>query len=181
VRGLVIAVLVLASAPLHAQAIAANASARPMQLDLLAGLGIAHDRGVPTGWLVRVEDVVSQVVSGGPANGMAAGALFAWEGWREAKDWGFAMNAGPMLGVMAGPVRLRGMIGITGVLDRTSGDLGAGLGAFAGATLGFQVGHAWLGFDVRESRRWQVGAPDRTQWTATLVLGGTVPTAAPIQ
>ena len=79
------------------------------------------------------------------------------------------------LGVRAPRVRAMGLVGIEAIfVDVIADDTGLGLYApFAGGRVAVDVAGWYAGADARVERRWQIGAPDHTQWQASVVLGYT--------
>jgi hypothetical protein len=137
--------------------------------------GLAGMSGTPTGWLARLEyelfPVFAPAGTAGPILGFHAG----WELWRAKPDWGLALPMAVVLGVRAQPVRATAGVGIDVFLvDVVDDDTGFGLYApFACARVGTDVLGIQLGADARIVRRWQIGAPDHTQWQLGAFIGGT--------
>ena len=80
-----------------------------------------------------------------------------------------------VFGVRAQPVRATLGLGLYALtVDEVNDDTGVGLySPFACARVGGDVFGIQLGADARITRRWQIGAPDHTQWQIGVFAGGT--------
>jgi hypothetical protein len=138
-------------------------------------VGAAGMPGLPTGWLARLDYDLFPVLAPHGVPGPIVGFQIGWEVWRAKPDWGISLPGAIVFGIRAQPVRATLGLGVDAlVVDVVDDDTGVGLYApFASLrvcadVLGFQ-----LGADARITRRWQIGAPDHTQWQLGAFAGWT--------
>jgi hypothetical protein len=145
----------------------------PAGLGANLGVGWAGD-----GWLARLDYDVLPVMAPSGEAGAVFGFTPALEIWRAKPDWGFAIPVAVVGGIRVLPVRATLGVGFDALLvDVVADDTGVGLWApFACASLGLDVYGARLGVDARVVRRWQIGAPDFTQWQLAIYAGYTAGT-----
>lgn len=138
-------------------------------------VGRAGMSGAETGWLVRLEYEVFPVLAPRVIPGVIFGIHVGYEAWRAAPDWGLSVPVAVVFGVRAQPVRATIGVGVEGlVVDVVDDDTGVGFYApLACARVGADVLGLQLGADARIVRRWQIGAPDHTQWQLGAFIGGT--------
>jgi hypothetical protein len=138
-------------------------------------VGLAGMSGAPTGWLVRLDYEAFPVLAPHDVTGPIFGFLVGWEVWRAQPDWGLSLPVGIVLGVRAQPVRATFGFGVDAlIVDVVDDDTGVGFYApFACARVGLDVLGFQLGADARVARRWQIGAPDHTQWQIGAFIGRT--------
>jgi hypothetical protein len=131
--------------------------------------------GAPDGWVARLEYELFPVIAPRGTVGPVLGFHVGWEFWRAKPDWGLGMPIAMVLGVRAPLVRATVGVGFYGfTVDEVADDAGFGMYApFACARLGADVLGFQLGADARVVRRWQIGAPDHTQWQLGAFVGGT--------
>ena len=137
--------------------------------------GLVGRSETPAGWVARIEYELFPVLAPTGTTGAILGFHAGWEFWRAKPDWGLAMPVAIVLGVRAEPVRATAGVGVDMFLvDVVDDDTGFGLYApFASARVGADVLGIQLGADARIVRRWQIGAPDHTQWQLGAFIGGT--------
>ena len=140
------------------------------------GLAIGTQRqdGVD-GWVARLDYEAFSVLAPRGTFGGLFGFVPAFQLWRAGEDWGLGVPVAIALGVRAPRVRAMGLVGIEAIfVDVVADDTGVGLYApFAGGRVAVDVAGWYAGADARVERRWQIGAPDHTQWQASVVLGYT--------
>jgi hypothetical protein len=138
-------------------------------------VGRAGMAGTEAGWLVRLDYEVFPVLAPRDTPGVLFGFHVGWEVWRASPDWGLALPVAIVFGVRAQPVRATIGVGVDGLLvDVVDDDTGVGFYApLACARVGADVFGLQLGADARIVRRWQIGAPDHTQWQLGAFLGAT--------
>ncbi len=138
-------------------------------------VGRAGMSGTPTGWLVRLDYELFPVIAPAGTAGPVVGLHIGWEVWRAKPDWGLSLPLAIVFGVRAQPVRATLGVGLNAlIVDVVNDDTGVGLYApFACARVGGDVFGIQLGADARITRRWQIGAPDHTQWQLGVFAGGT--------
>lgn len=138
-------------------------------------IGRAGMSGTETGWLVRLDYEAFPVLPPSGIPGVIFGFHVGWEVWRSAPDWGLSLPVAIVLGVRAQPVRATIGVGVEAlVVDVVDDDTGVGFYApLACARVGADVFGFQLGADARIVRRWQIGAPDHTQWQLGVFIGKT--------
>lgn len=140
------------------------------------GLAIGTQRqdGVD-GWVARFDYEAFPALAPRGRFGGLFGFVPALQLWRAGKDWGVGVPVGIALGVRAPGVRAMALVGIEAMfVDVVADDTGVGLYApFAGGRVAVDVAGWYAGADARVERRWQIGAPDHTQWQASIVVGYT--------
>lgn len=183
----VIAALVtaLAAAPAAAQVVAAppvSSTPAPVDHHPHAGLGIGvalgaqHQAGLDDGWVARLEYAAYPALAPRGRWGGVFGFAPGVQVWRGGHDWGVGVPVAIQLGVRAPGLRAVGMVGIEAFsIEVVADDTGVGLyQPFAGAQLAVEARGWYLGLDARVTRRWQIGAPDHTQWQLAATLGYTL-------
>ena len=158
-----------------------EATARRIEPNQSAGIGgtltvgRAGMSGTPTGWLVRLEYELFPLIAPHGTVGPVVGFHVGWEVWRSKPDWGLALPMAVVLGVRTPLARATIGAGVDAfIVDVVNDDTGFGLYApFASARVGGDVLGIQLGADARIARRWQIGAPDHTQWQIGVFAGGT--------
>ena len=145
-----------------------------------AGLafGAARLGGGANGWVGRLDFELLPVLAPPGKVGPIVGLQPALQAWGSDDGGGFGIPYAVVMGVRAPGLRVTGMLGVeVFFVDKIHDDYGFGLYApFAGARAVFEHRRAYLGFDVRVTRRWQFGAADYTQWQASITVGGLVET-----
>ncbi|MBL8622591.1 MAG: hypothetical protein JNK64_14855 [Myxococcales bacterium] len=140
------------------------------------GLAIGTQRqdGVD-GWVARLDYEGFPVLAPRGTFGGLFGFVPALQLWRAGEDWGVGVPVAIALGVRAPGIRAMALVGFEAMLvDVVADDTGFGLYApLAGARVAVDVGGWYAGADARVERRWQIGAPDHTQWQASIVFGHT--------
>ncbi|HWO18138.1 MAG TPA: hypothetical protein VNO30_05160 [Kofleriaceae bacterium] len=140
-------------------------------------IGRAGMSGTPTGWLVRLDYEAFPILAPRGIAGPILGFHVGWEFWRATpgRDRGLALPMAVVLGVRAQPVRATLGVGVDAlIVDEVNDDTGVGLYApFACARGGGDIFGIQLGADARITRRWQIGAPDHTQWQLGVFAGVT--------
>jgi len=128
-----------------------------------------------TGWLVRLDLETFPVFARAGIPGPFLGFHTGFEIWSSSRGGGFGMPITMVVGVRAQPVRASIGFGFEGLtIEAVDDDTGVGLyQPFASARLGFDVFGVQLGADARVVRRWQIGAPDHTQWQVGAFAGMT--------
>ena len=187
---LAVLVVVVAAAPVaHAQQAAAPDSAERAAsrhthshhgngaLGMRVGGGAAYANGVPDAWLVRLDYELFLHLPPRGTVGAVLGYVVGLDYWRGAPDnWGFGLPFNFVLGVRAPFVR--GYVGWGFdylLVDQVNGDTGVGFAApMALVNLGVDINGWTVIADTRVTRRWQLGAPDHTQWMFSVMVGGTL-------
>ena len=136
-------------------------------------IGVAGLRGGERGWVARLDYELLPALALPGTVGGAFGFGPSFQYWRAGDDWGLGLPVAIALGVRAPGVRVMGQVGVEVVfVDVVADDTGVGLYApFAGASARVEVKGWSAGLDARLERRWQIGAPDHTQWQAAITVG----------
>ena len=146
------------------------------------GGGVAYANGVSGAWLARLDyEAFLHLPPRGTVGGLFGFTLGAdyWRG--EPNDWGVGFPFAFVIGVRAPIVRAYAGWGFDYlVIDQVDDDTGVGLFApLALLNAGIDVRGWTLAADARVLRRWQIGAPDHTQWMFALMFGGTLEAKQP--
>jgi hypothetical protein len=164
-----------ATAQPAARALERRAPHPPGGLGGTLAIGAAGMSGTETGWLARLDYELFPVLAPSGIPGPFFGFHAGWEVWRAKPNWGIGLPVAIVLGLRAQPVRASLGLGVEAFsVDVVDDDTGFGLYApFASVRLGTDVLGAQLGADARVVRRWQIGAPDHTQWQLGVFAGWT--------
>ena len=170
--------LVMAGASAAAQPVATGPAPPPAPRPAHPPAGLGANLGVGwagDGWVARLDYDVLPVMAPSGEAGAVLGFAPALEIWRDKPDWGFAIPLALIGGIRVLPVRATIGVGLDALLvDRVDDDTGFGLWApFACANVGLDLYGARVGVDARVVRRWQLGAPDFTQWQLAIYAGYT--------
>ena len=138
-------------------------------------LGAARERGRDAGWVARLDYELLPALAEPGRFGGAFGFEPSLQIWRAGGDWGVGLPIAIALGVRAPHVRVEALIGVEVIsIEQVDDDTGVGLyQPLAGLTAMVEIAGWHAGVDGRVTRRWQIGAPDHTQWTGTFFVGRT--------
>jgi len=152
-------------------------------LGMRLGGGVAYANGVSDAWLARLDYEMFLHL---PPRGTVGGSFGFGAGldyWRgEPDDWGIGFPFTFFIGVRAPLVRAHVGWGFDYlIVDQVDDDTGVGLFApLALLNAGIDIRGWTLAADARVLRRWQIGAPDHTQWMFSLMIGGTLEAKQPV-
>lgn len=138
-------------------------------------IGRAQEGGREAGWIVRLDGEALPVLARPEQAGGVFGFTIAGQVWQSGGDWGVGLPATIVVGARFRHVRAVVHLGVEVFsIEETDDDTGVGLyQPLAGAAVMMEVAGWHLGVDGRVTRRWQIGAPDHTQWQAALMVGRT--------
>ncbi|MEZ4403260.1 MAG: hypothetical protein R3B06_24760 [Kofleriaceae bacterium] len=140
-----------------------------------ASFGLVSAAGLDDGWLARLDYELAVAI---PPPGRL-GPMFAFQPalqlWKAGADWGLGIPWVMNLGVRGPGFRAGVLYGFEAIaVDRVADDTGVlWMAPVGGVAVAVEVAGWHAGVDARVTRRWQLGAPDHTQWQAALSIGRT--------
>lgn len=138
-------------------------------------IGRARETGRDEGWIARLDFGAWPVLAEPDRLGPLFGYAPALQVWTAGDDWGVGLPVAMQLGVRGYHARAAVELGVEVFsVEQVDDDTGVGLyQPMAGLTVLMEVGGWHGGVDARVTRRWQLGAPDQTQWQAAFTIGRT--------